>query len=123
MMMEYKKIGWWYWLATVGLLALGLSGKTAAFQGLIAFSAIQVLHYALREKSFTAFPVQVRLAFLIYVLMAYPEPMRFLYWIPMVGVTARVFTGYCFRKASMSARDAFLMLARKNAARRSGHNG
>jgi hypothetical protein len=31
LMIEYKDIGWWYWLVTAGLLTFGMSGNPTGF--------------------------------------------------------------------------------------------
>jgi hypothetical protein len=59
-MLEHLAISWWYRLATVGLLTAGVSGWAAGFLLAIGLTAFQLIHFALRERSVAAFPVQVR---------------------------------------------------------------
>ena len=59
-MIEYKKIGWWYWLITAGLLTYGVVGNTIGFILAIGLTIFQLIHFIFREKNITAFPVQVR---------------------------------------------------------------
>jgi len=94
-MLEYKDIGWWYWLATVVLLTLGLSGFSLAFILAIILTAVQLIHYLIREKSIRSFPVQVRYWYLLLLLIALPEPLQFIFWIPAIGTWAQVLLGYC----------------------------
>lgn len=95
LMIEPHKISWWYWLATVGSLTAGVLGRQEGFLLAIALTAIQLLHYVLRERSATSFPIQVRAWYLALLLAAYPEPMQPLYWLPMIGTWALVLFGYC----------------------------
>ena len=94
-MIDYKDIGWWYWLATGCLLIGGVAGEPSLFMVAILLTVVHFLHYFVRERSIAAFPVQIRIAILLLLLVSYPEPMRLLYWAPTIGAVARVFFGYC----------------------------
>ncbi len=94
-MIEYKDIGWWYWLVTAILLTIGVSGNTLGFVLAIGLTSFQLIHYIIREKSIKAFPVQVRFWYLMLLLVSVPEPMQWLYWVPCVGTWAQVIFGYC----------------------------
>jgi hypothetical protein len=50
----------------------------------------------------TAFTVQVRFWFLIVVLVALPEPMQIIYWLPVAGTWARSIFGYCLLARTLS---------------------
>jgi hypothetical protein len=113
---------WWCWLATAVLLSIGLAGYAPAFLLAIGLTVLQLLHYLRRDKRLSAFPVQVRLGYLVILLIALPAPMRLLYWLPAMGTWALVLFGYCLlargfsllpwnRKVPCSARlivDTFL---------------
>jgi len=94
-MIEYKELGWWYWLVTVCLLSVGLIGIENAFVYAISLTFVQLMHFAVREHSVTAFTVQVRFWFLILLLIAYPKPLNLIYWLPTIGTWAQVIFGYC----------------------------
>ncbi len=94
-MIHYKEISWWYWLVTACLLSAGVAGYPAAFTLAIGLTVIQLIHFALREGSLSAFPVQVRFWYLVLLLVAFPAPMRWLYWVPTIGTWAQVAIGYC----------------------------
>ena len=72
-MIEYRSIGWWYWLVTVGFLTAGMSGWQTGFLLAIGLTVFQLIHFTIRERSITAFPVQVRLGYLLLLLVALPE--------------------------------------------------
>lgn len=95
LMIDYRQRNWWYWLVTAGLLTAGVAGSPMGFELAIGLTAVQLLDFLLRERSFAAFTVQVRLALLVYLLVAYQPPLQFLYWLPVVGVWARTLFGYC----------------------------
>jgi hypothetical protein len=94
-MLEYRSISWWYWLVTVGFLTAGVSGWPTGFLLAIGLTVFQLIHFTIRERSFTSFPIQVRLGYLLLLLIALPENLQLIYWIPMIGTWAQVLFGYC----------------------------
>ena len=94
-MIEYKDIGWWYWLATAVLLTMGIFGNEQSFVWAIELTSFQLVHYIIREKSLKAFPVQVRFWYLILLIVSLPEAMQWLYWVPSIGTWAQIIFGYC----------------------------
>lgn len=94
-MIDYKEMSWQYWFVTACLLTAGVAGYEPAFLLAIGLTVIQLVHFALREGSVSAFPVQVRFWYLMLLLVALPGPMQILYWIPTVGTWAQLIFGYC----------------------------
>ena len=94
-MLMYKKVSWWLWLVTAVFLTAGVLGWTSGFYAATVLAACQVIYFALKEGDPGAFPVQVRIAFLILMAAALWEPLRFLYWLPVIGTWVLVLTGYC----------------------------
>lgn len=94
-MILYREISWWYWAVTATLLIIGLAGRFEAFYLATALGALQIVHFRLREGSFAAFPVQVRLAYTALLALALWEPMNWLFWVPAIGTPAQVLFGYC----------------------------
>ena len=94
-MIEYRDLGWRYWLATVCLLTAGLAGYPLAFRFAVGVTLLHLIHFLLRERSLRSFPVQVRLGYLALLLLALPDPLNGIFWIPTVGTWAQVFFGYC----------------------------
>ncbi len=94
-MIDYKDLGWWYWLVLSCLLNLSVYGVFDGYLWAMAVSVVHLLHYVLHEGRWLAFSVQVRMAFLAYLMIAYPESMQWLYWVPAFGLIARVLFGYC----------------------------
>lgn len=94
-MLEYRDISWWYWLVTVGFLTAGVSGWSTGFLLAIGLTIFQLIHFTIRERSFTAFPIQVRAGYLLLLLIALPDQLQLIYWIPTIGTWAQILFGYC----------------------------
>jgi len=94
-MIDYKDLSWWYWLVTACLLTAGVAGYPLGFALAIGLTVFQLIHFAIRERSITAFPVQVRFWYLMLLLVAFPESLRIIYWIPTIGTWAQLIFGYC----------------------------
>ena len=101
MLLLYREISWWYWVATL-LLVVGLTGWSDSFYLAAALGAVQVIHFRLREGTMTAFPVQVRLAVTAILVLALWEPMNWLFWLPAFGLSAQVLFGYCMLARCLS---------------------
>lgn len=101
-MLEYRAISWWYWLVTVGCLTAGVSGWVMGFLLAIGLTVFQLIHFTLQERSITAFPVQVRLGYLLLLLIALPDKLQLIYWIPVIGTWAQVLFGYCTMARTVS---------------------
>lgn len=97
-----KTIAWWYWLVTVCLLATGLAGVVEGFYFAILFCAWQVVFFYRRESSLSAFPVQVRLAYLGLLLLAQWPLLYMIYWVQLIGTCAMVLVGYCLLARSLA---------------------
>ncbi len=95
LMIDYKEISWWYWLVTAVLLTAGVAGYPWGFMLAIGLTVFQLVHFAIREHGIAAFPVQVRFWYLMLLLLAFPEPLRLIYWIPTIGTWAQLIFGYC----------------------------
>jgi hypothetical protein len=97
-----KDIGWWYWAATVPLLATGLYGYQGGFLAAMLLTAVQIIHFYTREKSMLAFPLQVRIAYLGLLLLAQWSPFYWLYWLQLIGTSAMVLADYCLLARCLS---------------------
>lgn len=102
LMIDYRAPSWWYWLATVSCLTAGVAGRTEGFVLAIAITVVNLAHFAWRERRLAAFPVQVRIAYLLLLLLALPQPMQPIYWIPTIGTWAQVLFGYCAMARTLS---------------------
>ena len=94
-MIDYTNLGWRYWFVIAIFLVIGLLGNAFGFQLAIVLSVLHLAHYLIRTRSVIAFSVQVRIAYLALLLVAFVEPLRWLYWIPTIGTWAMLLFGYC----------------------------
>jgi len=92
---RWKTLEHWYWLITDGLLIAKLSGWAWGLPLLIALTAVQAVHFLLLERRIMAFPVQVRLGYLLLLVGGAWPPLRFIHWLQLAGTTAVVAVGYC----------------------------
>lgn len=95
LMLDFKDIGWWYWLVTAFLLTAGLAGYSWGFTLAIGLTVVHLAHYIIRERSITAFSVQVRFWYLLLLVASYLDPLQLLFWVPTIGTWARELFGYC----------------------------
>lgn len=95
LMIEHRELSWWYWLVTVCFLTAGVAGWSMGFFVAIGVTIFQMIHYIIRERGITAFPVQVRVGYLLLLLIVLPEPLQLIYWIPTIGTWAQLIFGYC----------------------------
>jgi hypothetical protein len=67
---------WWVWLVTACLLLIGVMGPPEAFLAALLLSIVQsVLSFA-RERAFKAFPLQLRLAYTLLLIICFFPPIR-----------------------------------------------
>ena len=97
-----RDIGWRYWLMTIPLIIVGLTGWSIGFVLAMILTTIQAIHFALRERSITAFPVQVRIAYLALLVLGLWGPLSWIHWIQLVGTSMRVAIGYCLLARTVS---------------------
>ncbi len=93
---------WWVWLDTACLLLLGLMGMPEAFLAALLLSIAQSFVFFARHRAFKAFPVQLRLAYTLLLIICFFPPIRWLYWLPAVGTFALVMFGYCLMSRTLS---------------------
>ena len=95
LMLDYKDYGWWYWLASTICLWLAVTVHPMAYEWALLIAAVQLIHFSFAQGGVTKFPVQIRLGYLSFLLLALPEGFEWTLWIPAVGTLARVLFGYC----------------------------
>jgi hypothetical protein len=89
-------LGWWYWLMTVGVLAADLLGWSLGLYLAMALCVVQIVHVIRLTGEMTAFPVQVRVAYLALLFAGLWPPLWWVHWVQLVGTSVRVTVGYCF---------------------------
>jgi hypothetical protein len=93
---------WWAWTLTAVLLTIGLMEQPIAFMGAMLVTIVQGIVIFIREKSLLAFAVQLRIAYLVLLVICFVPPLRWLYWLPTVGTFALVIFGYCLMARMLS---------------------
>lgn len=101
-MILHRETSWRYWAVSEVLLILGLAGWHPAFALAFALALVQIVHFRIREGSFAAFPVQVRVGYAAILLLALAPPLHWLFWLPAVGTLALLLFGYCFLARCLS---------------------
>jgi hypothetical protein len=61
----------------------------------IGLTAFQIAHFAIHTQSVRSFPVQVRLGYLLLLIIAAPKEFRWICWVPTIGTWIQVLFGYC----------------------------
>ena len=90
-----KDPSWWHWVATVPLLSLHLSGVSWAL-GMAAVLCLAATGYFLSHtRSVKPYPVQIRIAYLAWMLVGLLPWMGWMHWIQLAGTSAMVTVGYC----------------------------
>ena len=90
-----RSLSWWVWAITGVCLAAGLMGYSSGFYAAILISVIQTVVYDLKQTSALTFPVQIRFAYTILLILCQVPSLGWLYWVPTVGTFALVLFGYC----------------------------
>jgi len=93
---------WIYWLITDVLLIIqAIFGHTGLMLA-IGLTAIQVVHFYSAERSIRGFATQVRIAYLLLLLLALWSPLAWLIYPVILGTSAMVLFDYCFLARFMS---------------------
>jgi hypothetical protein len=101
-MTTIRDLGWWYWTLTAGLLGAGLFGRPEGIPLAMALCVIQIAHVLSLTRDLTAFPLQVRIAYLAMLIAGLWEPLQWIHWMQLAGTTARVLAGYCLLARTLS---------------------
>lgn len=101
-MQRIHDLGWWYWLVTVGLLGAGLTGWPTGIFLAMALCAVQIAHVMRLTRDVAAFPVQVRVTYLVMLIAGLWEPLQWIHWLQLAGTSARVLIGYCLLARALS---------------------
>lgn len=101
-MTTVRDLSWWYWLVTVALLSAGICGWHWGIPSAMVLCGIQVIHFGWRTGSVTAFPVQVRVTYLLLLAAGLWAPLQWIHLVQLMGTSARVLVGYCLLARSLS---------------------
>lgn len=93
---------WVYWAITNGLLLADVMGWSFGLSLAIVLNVIQIGHFYSETKSMASFPVQVRVAYLMLLLIALWPPLYWMLYFVILGTSAMVLFDYCFLARCMS---------------------
>ncbi|WEJ63314.1 hypothetical protein [Thiomicrorhabdus lithotrophica] len=93
---------WFYWAITDILLIVGVTIDPQFLYWAIAFNIIQVFHFYWLTPQVNNFAVQVRIAYLLLLIVALYPPLFFIFYLQIIGTTAMVLGNYCFLARLMS---------------------
>ena len=101
-MNRIQDIGWWYWLATVALLGIGLLGWSPGIWLAMTLCLIQIVHVLRLVRDVSTFPLQVRVAYAMLLAAGLWAPLQWVHIIQLIGTTARMLVGYCLLAHTLS---------------------
>ena len=90
-----KSLEWWFWAITLIAMIVGLKGMIEGFYAVISISFVQFIYF-IAKSGLVAFPTQVRVVYLLLVVIALFDPTRLLYWLLLVGTVMVTFFDRCF---------------------------
>jgi hypothetical protein len=91
-----RDIRWWFWAITLVFIVAALAGWTPGYYVVMGISAVQVLFFLAQEKSLSAFPTQIRIAYFALSLFGVWAEVRLLiYVILLLGTVMVTFFGRC----------------------------
>jgi hypothetical protein len=91
---RFPDIAWWYW-AAMALLLAGKALSPAAALAAFGLGVVQSVHFYARSERMGALPVQVRTAFLCFLVAGLWTPLAFIHWLMLGATLARVAFDYC----------------------------
>ena len=90
-----RRIAWWYWLLAATGLGLGVAGWNPGYGIAIGGTVIHGLHYLGRGYGPDSLPVQVRVAYLGFLVLGLWPPLAPLHWMQMAGTLVLLLLDYC----------------------------
>jgi len=98
--MIYKRMAWWYWLATTFSLGAEMGGWPRSGWFAIGITVANMIHCAIADGR--SFPLQVRGTYLVMLVLGAWRPLFFLHVIQLIGTSALVIVDYCFLARCLS---------------------
>ena len=87
---------WWFWALTLLFIVAAVAGWTPGYGIVIAISAAQVVFFLAQERSVSAFPTQIRIAYFAFTLFGlWPEARWAVYLLLLLGTVMVTFFGRC----------------------------
>ena len=96
------ELGWWMWLIIASGLAVGIAGYPLGFLVATGISLAKAVFIVFKYRSLTPSAAQVRVAYLLLLMICFIPGLRWLYWVPLIGTLALVICGYCLMARFLS---------------------
>lgn len=93
---------WWYMLATYGAIWAGVLADPVWIYAAIGLSFIQLIHFGSEDRNFFTLTSQVRYGLMALLAAGLWEPLHWVYWMLLAGLTARLMLNYCFMARLLS---------------------
>lgn len=94
-MLPKQDLAWWYWLATIPFLTIGILGETNGVLIAAIIIVAQTGHFLVVGNFQLGFPVQVRIGFLIWFSLGLLPNLQWMLWIQLAGTCVSVLVDYC----------------------------
>ena len=94
-MLPKQDLIWWYWLATIPFLMVGILGEKKGIVIVAILTIFQIFYFLLKERHVLAFPVQVRIGYLSWFGIGLLPYMEWMLWIQSAGTSLSVLINYC----------------------------
>jgi hypothetical protein len=91
----FRDPSWYHWTATIPLLGMHFAGIVWALPIAAVLCAMMASYYLPQVASLKAFPVQIRLAYLVVLGLGALPWMGWLHLLQLAGTSAMVLAGYC----------------------------
>lgn len=102
MLNHIKNKVWIYWAITDILLIMAVTEWPKAYTVAIGLTLFQIGHFYRDTPQLMSFPVQVRVAYLLLLIVALWSPLSWVVYPVILGTTAMVLFDYCFLARFMS---------------------
>ena len=94
-MLPKQDLAWWYWLATIPFLSIGIMGETNGLFIVALITLLQTGHFYIRDACKFSFPFQVRFGFLCWFCCGLLPYMEWMLWVQLMGTSLSVLFDYC----------------------------
>ena len=96
------ELGWWMWLIIASGLAVGIAGHPSGFLVAMGISLAKAVFIVFEYRSLRPSAAQIRVAYLLLLMICFIPGLRWLYWVPMIGTLALLICGYCLMARFLS---------------------
>jgi len=90
-----RDVSWWHWAGTVPLLVGHFAGVAWALAAAAMLCAAVGCGFLVVTGSVRAFPVQIRVGYLVLLGVGVLPWMEWIHWVQLCGTSAMVMLGYC----------------------------